>query len=241
MAWAPFAAAAIPLIASLFENKGGKNDAKQGSTYSKGQRSYIEGILNDLQGMKGGAQNIQNNPQYQQGGEWLNSLFNDQDFFNRFEAPLQRQFQEQTVPDLANRFASQGSGGSLGSTGFRNQLAREGSNLSTNIAALRGGMQQQGVNQSLQYAQQPFNNFAQLSQLGLTPTKNTYQPASAGFWGPIAAQGIGALSQGLGQQFGQSMAGMGGGGGNPGQSPSTYQYPLTQQYDMGFRSGAYGY
>jgi hypothetical protein len=235
MAWAPFAAAAIPLIASIFENRGGKNDAKQGSTFGKGQLSFIDNILNDLKGMKG-QQDITQNPQYQQGQEWLSSLFNDQDFFNKFEAPIRRQYEERTVPDLANRFASMGSGGSLGSTGFRNQLAREGSNLDTNIAALRGGMQQQGANQALQYAQQPFQNYQQLAQLGLTPTNNQYQPPSAGFWGPIAAQGVGGLSQGYGQQFGQQMANQ---NNFPGQSPSTsYQFPGTQQYDLGFRSGA---
>jgi hypothetical protein len=218
MSWIPALAAAIPHVFSYLENKGGKNDAKQGSTYSQNQQSLIDNIVNDLKSMKGGAQDITQNPQYQQGQEWLSSLFNDPEFFQKFEAPLQRQFQEQTVPDLANRFASMGSGGSLGSTGFRNQLAREGSNLSTNIAALRGGMQQQGANQALQYAQQPFQNYQQLAQLGLTPTNNTYQQASAGFWGPLAAQGTGLASQ---YYFG------GGNGQNqqnrvPGQSPMTY-------------------
>ncbi len=210
------AAIAGPLLGALFENRGGKNDAKTGSTYTQGQQSFIENILNDLKGMKG-SQDITQNPQYQQGQDWLSSLFNDPEFFNRFEAPLQRQFQEQTIPDLANRFASMGSGGALGSTGFRNQLAREGSNLGTNIAALRGGMQQQGVNQGLQYAQQPFQNYLQTLQTALTPTQNTYQPPSAGFWGPIAAAGAGGIASGYGQQFGKNMAGT-----NPGQSPMTY-------------------
>jgi len=154
-----------------------------------------------------GSQNITQYPQYQQGQDYLMSLFNDPEFFNQFEAPLQRQFQEQTVPDLANRFASMGSGGSLGSTGFRNQLAREGSNLGTNIAALRGGMQQQAIPQLLGYAQQPFNNLMSLYQQALQPTQNTYQPASAGFFGPIASSFAGGAAQGYGNQWGQNMAG----------------------------------
>jgi hypothetical protein len=164
-----------PIIQAISGNQGG-----QGSTYSKGQRSFIDNILEDLRGMRGNA-NIMQNPNYQQGQNWLSSLFNDPEFFKNFEAPLQRQFQEETIPGLANRFASMGSGGSLGSTGFRNQLAREGSNLHTNIAGLRGGLQQQGVNQSLQYAQQPFSNYFNLAGLGLTPTNNTYQQGSLGF------------------------------------------------------------
>lgn len=157
-----------------------------GSTYNKQQLSKISEIMEDLKGMKG-SQDITQNQGYQQGQEWLNSLFNDPEFFQKFEAPLQRQFEEETVPGLANRFASMGSGGSTGSTAFRNQLGREGSNLSTNIAALRGGMQQQGVGQQLQYAQQPFNNYLSLLQAALNPTQNTYQPPSAGGWGSLAA------------------------------------------------------
>jgi hypothetical protein len=203
----------LPLLATMaaggLAGLGGSKP-KTSSTYSGSQRSSIDEILDAIKGMKGGSQDITQNPNYQQGQQWNQNLFNDQDFFNSFEAPLQRQFQEQTVPDLANRFASMGSGGSLGSTAFRNQLGREGSNLSTNIAALRGGMQQRGVDQSLQYAQQPFSNLMQLYQQALQPTQNQYQPPSAGFFGPILSAITGGAAQGYGQQWGQSMAPNGG-------------------------------
>lgn len=230
MAWAPIIAAAIPAIMSMI-NKG--QDEKHGSTYSGAQQGGIEQILKQVQSMMGGGgANINQNPQFQQGQEYLNGLFNDPEFFNKFEAPIKRQYEEDVIPGLANRFAAQGSGGSLGSTGFRNQLAREGSNLSTNLAALRGGMQQQGVNQSLQYAQQPINNIMQMLQSALTPYQNTYQGPSTGPWSGIAAQGVGALGQYYANQP-QS---------NPGQSPSTYQYPATAGYDQQFRQqGVPGY
>ena len=181
---------------------------KTGSTYTKGQRSKIDEILNDLKGMKG-SQDITQNQGYQQGNEWLMSMFNDPEFFKNFEAPLQRQFQEQTVPELANRFASMGSGGATGSTAFRNQLAREGSNLSTNIASLRGGMQQNSIPQLLQYAQQPFSNYMSLLQSALQPTQNVYQPPSAGGFGSLAAPFAQGAAQGFANRF-------------PGQSPSTF-------------------
>lgn len=161
--------------------------AKSGSTFNKEQLSGINGILQDIKGMKGGAQDITRNPGVQSGQNWLNDLFNDQNFFQNFESPLQRQFSEQTIPELANRFASMGSGGSLGSTAFRNQANREAGNLSSNIAALRGGMQQQGVGQALQYGQQPFQNYMQLLQTALQPTQNTYQGPTQGFMGGLAA------------------------------------------------------
>lgn len=194
---------ALPTVLSAL-NVGGSN-ASTSSTYNKSQKQGIEGILDMLKGMKGQS-DINQNPQFQQGQEWLSSLFNDPEFFKNFEAPLMRQFEEDIIPGLSNRFASMGSGGALGSTGFRNQLAREGGNLSTNIAALRGGMQQQGVNQGLQYAQQPFNNMLNLYNTALGhPTENVYQPASNPF-APVAGATVGGFSQGYGQQFGKNMA-----------------------------------
>lgn len=211
-------------LASLVSGAGSAltaNKGKTSSSYGKGQLGAIDDVLQAIRGMRSGAQDITQSPGYQTGQEWLTGLFNNPQFFNQFEAPLQRQFQEQTVPDLANRFASMGTGGALGSTGFRNQLAREGSNLSTNIAALRGGMQQQAIPQLLGYAQQPFSNLMTLYNQALGhPTQNVYQPPSAGPFGGAFASLMGGYGQGFGQQFGQGMAGQ-----NPslapGQSPTT--------------------
>ncbi len=180
---------------------------KLGSTYNPGQLSNLDDINNYIKSqMGGGGQDITQNQNYQQGSEWLSRLFNDPEFFKSFEAPLQRQFEENTVPELANRFASMGSGGSTGSTAFRNQLGREGSNLSTNIAALRGGMQQQGVNQGLAYGQQPIQNLMQMMGIGLQPTQNMYQQASAGLLGPAIASLGGGFGGGFGQQMGKNFA-----------------------------------
>jgi len=193
--------ALMMMLASMASSIMGSAMGKEGeakSSFSKNQKGAINDILQAIQGMRGGAMDITQNPQYQQGQEWLMSMFNDPEFFKNFEAPLQRQFQEQTVPDLANRFASMGSGGSMGSTGFRNQLAREGSNLSTNIAALRGQMQQNAIPQLLGYAQQPFSNLMSLYQQALgQPVNNQYQPPTAGGVGNLAAP----LAQGAIQSY----------------------------------------
>lgn len=180
--------------------------SKQGSTFNPNQLSLIDQIIQQVKGM--GNQDITQNQSYQSGQNWINDLFNDENFFQNFEAPLQRQFQEQTVPDLANRFASMGSGGSTGSTAFRNQLAREGSNLSTNIGALRGGLQQQGANQALQYGQQPINNFMQMLQQALGQgTQNTQTTATQGLFGPLLGAAAGGAAGGYGQALGQKFAG----------------------------------
>lgn len=207
------------------------NKGERGSTYSKAGQKTIDDILKDLKGMKGTGQDITRQPGYQTGQDWLMSMFNDPEFFKSFEAPLMRQFNEEIVPGLANRFAAQGSGGALGSTAFRNQLAREGSNLSTNIAALRGGMQQQAIPQLLQYAQQPVSNYQNLLNSILRPTENTYQPPSSGPFGGLTS----ALSSGAIQAYVNQYA-------NPGAAPSTQagyqaQYPMTNQYATQFQTG----
>lgn len=190
------------------------NEGEHKSSFSENQQGGINDVLNTVKGMKGNA-DITQNQGYQNGQNWLNDLFNDQNFFQNFEAPMQRQFQEQTIPDLANRFGSMGSGGSLGSTGFRNQANREAGNLQSNIAALRGGMQQQGANQGLQYAQQPFQNMMALYNQALgQPVNNQYQPPNAGPFGALAAP----FAQGATAYWGGQ-----GGMQNSGQSPSTQQ------------------
>lgn len=194
------------LMSAIGSAAGGPLGGKEGefkSTYNPNQLGMLDQILGQL---KGGAPDITQNQGFQGGQDWLNSLFNDPEFFKSFEAPLQRQFEENTVPDLANRFAGMGSGGALGSTAFRNQLGREGSNLSTNIAALKGGMQQQGVNQALGYAQAPFQNYMQQLMTALQPTQNVYQPPSAGFFGDIMSSLAGGMAKGYGQKYGQGMA-----------------------------------
>ena len=215
--------AIMMLLASLASTGAGLLTGKPGeqkSSFSEGQKGGIDDILASIKGMSGGAQDITQNQGYQTGMEWLQSMFNDPEFFKNFEAPLQRQFQEETVPGLANRFASMGSGGALGSTGFRNQLAREGSNLSTNIAALRGGMQQQSIPQLLGYAQQPFSNLMSMYQQALgQPVNNQYQPPSAGGFGSLAAPFAQGAVQGFANQnYSQPKKAPE----VPGQSPTTY-------------------
>ncbi len=182
-------AAILPSIIAMFNPGGSKGETK--SDYGKGQLGLIDEAIGNIKGKGGGAgSDITQNPIYQQGNDWLMSMFNDPEFFKSFEAPLQRQFQEETVPGLANRFASMGSGGSLGSTAFRNQLGREGSNLSTNIAALRGGMMQNAIPQLFQSAQMPISNYQQMlnSILG-HPTENNYQgPTNP--WSAIAGPAL---------------------------------------------------
>lgn len=193
---------ALSALGSAVGGPGSGQNAQFGSTYNPQQLDFMK---QGLGGLNPGMGDITQNQNYQQGSDWLSALFNDPEFFKNFEAPLMRQFEEETVPGLANRFAGMGSGGATGSTAFRNQLAREGSTLHEKIAALRGGLQQQGVNQSLQYGQQPVQNYLQQLQQMLQPTNNVYQPATGGFFGDILGSLAGGAAKGYGQKFGESM------------------------------------
>jgi hypothetical protein len=188
---------------------------EKGSTYGKNQLSMIDQILQSIKGGMGGPnQDITQQQGYQQGNDFFNSLFNNQDFFNNMEAPAMRQFDEMGG-ELGNRFAAQGSGGSTGSTGFRNLLGREAQNLSSNLAAQRGNMQQNAVPQMLQYSQAPVSNWMSQMQQALQPTQNTYQGPSMGAFGGLAAPFAQGAASIYGMRAGQQSA-------NPGQYPGTY-------------------
>ena len=133
-----------------------------------------------------------------------------------------KNFQTQTIPSIAERFASMGE--NRGSSGLFGQLGAAGANLESQLAALRG-----------QYGLQQL-------RMGLTPqNENEYVPG-----GPTCLSGsLGGLSGGLGNAaglgFGQYFGAFGnstsptnepsnapsGGGGS---SQDTYYQDLNRQY-----------
>lgn len=117
-----------------------------------------------LSGAQGGQSNIQ-------GMDWLQSLFsNDPSAFAAYEAPAMRQFNEQIVPGIAERFTGMGAGG-RNSSAFGQQLAGAGSRLSENLSAQRQNLRSGAMNQIMQMLQmsmQPtFENVMYQGQPGL--------------------------------------------------------------------------
>lgn len=110
----------------------------------------------------------------------LSGLSQSPDFAPVEQRELQR-FQQDTVPGLAERFTSMGG---QGSSGFAESLARGGSQLGTDLGALRS---------NYQLGQQ--QNLMQLLGMGLTPQEEIGYFAGQ----PGAAQGLaGGIGQGLG-------------------------------------------
>lgn len=107
-----------------------------------------------------------------------------------FEAPLMRQFNEQIVPGIAERFSS---AGGQRSSAFGQQLGAAGAGLAENLGALRGNLKNQAAGGLL----------SSLQGLGGLGTQNTFEnifrPGTSGF--------LGQLGQGLGQGIGQAGVG----------------------------------
>jgi len=130
-----------------------------------------------LQGL-GGAQGS--------GMEWINDILSgDPEAFNKFEAPMKRQFEQETVPGIAERFAGLGSHGAQSSSAMQQTMGQAGRELTENLAALRGNLQQNALSQLQGLMGQAYQ-----------PTfESTYRQPTGGF--------LGGLGQGLAGGSGQ--------------------------------------
>jgi hypothetical protein len=114
--------------------------------------------------------------------------------YQRFEQPYMKQFNEQTVPQLAERFAGAGAqGGALSSSGFGQALSSAGSQLQTSLAGMKAGLQQNAIRDIL-------NQYKSMAGIGLGAQPFGYQQPQQGFVPGIFnsfAQGAGKAMGGL--------------------------------------------
>ncbi len=122
----------------------------------------------------------------------------------------QRQFNQVTVPGLAERFAAMGSG-DKGSSAFTNALGSAGADLQSQLAALGSqyGLQQQGLN--LQEQGMQSNNLFNLLQAGLNPQEQFIhhgaQPRNGSGIGNFFRNNFGNIAQLGGQVAGGAFGG----------------------------------
>lgn len=64
-----------------------------------------------------------------------------------FERPAMRQFEQQVLPSIAERFTGQFGAGSQRSSGFGQQLGQAGAGLTENLAAQRAGLSMGAIEQ----------------------------------------------------------------------------------------------
>jgi len=185
-----------------------------------GQQNDILAQLKQMMEQGGGYNNAQNyyNNLLDQGG----------DAYEKFAEPYLQQFQEQMLPNIAERFAG---GGALSSSGFgqvlggasaglQSQLAQLFSQLQQNAAGAQTNQYNQLGNQALQ-AGQLANQGAQIG-LGYQPYAYQQKQGSGGILGPLAT-GLGsalggplggALAGGISSLFKKPASGQGGLAGN---------------------------
>lgn len=136
--------------------------------------------------------------------------------FNKFSSPYLQQFNEQIVPQIAERF---GGMGALSSSGFAQALGGAGAGLQSQLAQLFSQLQGQAAGRQQ-------NQFANLSQTGLNYQPFAYKedPGSSGSFIPlitglmsmIGGPAGAAAGSGLGLFANLFSQGGGGGGGGRG-------------------------
>lgn len=197
--WGALAGGGIGLLGGFGGFGGGGDDKmKKVETLSKEQKAFFNQIMQML-GPEG-----QLGKGYQNSLNLQNQLMDpSSEAVNQFAAPYMNQFEQQTVPGLAERFAGLGGmGGGLSSSGFGQALSSAGGNLQAQLAQLKAGLGQQ-ASQSLM---RQYGNFA---NLGLTTPTFAYQQqapsAGGGFlqsWGQSGFPGLKEAGGGLSDLWG---------------------------------------
>lgn len=173
---------------------GSPDKLKQIPTGTPEQTALHNNLLQQAMGMSqpGGG--------YNQAQQYYNSLLQPgNDAYNNFAAPYMNQFQEQTLPGIAERFAG---AGALSSSGFGQALGGAGAGLQSQLAQLFAQLQSQAAGQQT-------NQYNQLAQQGLGHQQFAYQqqPGSAGFLGPFLGA-IGTAAAGpIGGAIGAGLTG----------------------------------
>lgn len=118
---------------------------------------------------------------------------NQQQAFNQFSQPYLQQFEEQTLPQLAERFAG---GGALSSSGFGQSLGGAASGLQSQLAQLFSQLQSQAAGQQ-------YNQYNQQTQTGLNyqPFAYNRQQGSGGLLAPFLT----GMANPLGGQLGNAI------------------------------------
>lgn len=184
---------------------GSSDKLKKVPTGTPQQQGLHNNILSQAMGLANGG--------YQQSQDYYSSLFQPgNQAYEQFASPFMNQFEEQILPQLAERFAGSGA---LSSSGFGQALGGAGAGLQSQLAQLFAQLQSQAAGAQT-------NQYNQLSQTGLNYQPFAYQnqKGSGGFLAPLLG-GVGAAMGGpIGGALGQGLGGgisnlfkMGAGGG----------------------------
>lgn len=124
-----------------------------------------------------------------------------------FEAPYKRQFEQEIIPGLAERFAGLGAG-SQSSSAFQQALGQAGAGLTENLAMLREQQQQNALQSLAQLLGIPMEGLVKKG-LGLG---QRFGQAGAGALGGAASGALaGSVIPGIGTGLGAGLGALAGG------------------------------
>jgi len=130
------------------------------------------------------------------GLEGLKKLLGEQFNFAPIAAQARKNFSQTTIPSIAERFASLGTGGSQRSSAFPQLLSQAGSDLDSQLAAMQEqfGLQERGLNSGI---------YRQMFEAGTQPMWNTgYRQGSPSGVEKFLYHGINNAAQAAGKYFG---------------------------------------
>lgn len=162
---------------------GSGDKTKKVDNYNPGQNKFLDQFMQLLS--SGGQEGMQKAM-----GLLQQYLDPNSEVYKNFEQPYLNEFNNKTIPGIAERFAGGGAnGGALSSSGFGQALSTAGSDLQTNLAQMKSGLQMGAANSLM-------SNFQNMSQIGLGAQPYGYQTTqgNAGLFpqlGGAALQGWG--------------------------------------------------
>jgi hypothetical protein len=166
---------------------GRKERMQQVPTISPQQQQLFSQLLGGLGGQLGGGMDVISQ-----------MLGGQQPFLEQLQEPALRQFREQTIPGIAERFTGQFGPGGQASSAFQQQLAGAGTGLAERLAGQRAelgmGAQQTGLQALMSLLG---------TGLGARPFETMFRPETQGFLGNI----LGGFGGGFGQMGGRAGAG----------------------------------
>lgn len=170
---------------------GSSSKLKKFETLNKQQKATLHDLLSQLDF---GSSMTEMSPMFQQGQSYLSSLLSqDPEMMKRFEAPYMRQFNEEIVPGLAERFSSLGA---RNSSGFNQAMGQQAGSLAERLASMRANLGMNASQIGFGYSQLPFSQNMQMGQLGLGTSPWGYQAL------PGQEGALHGLMGGLGQAAG---------------------------------------
>lgn len=143
------------------------------------QESLFSQLLSSVQGRGAGGG-------FGEAADYFRGLLGGEGF-DEFEAPMQRQFREDTLPSIAEQFAGLGAGG-LSSGGFAQETGRAATDLAERLASMRASLRQQGAEGLLGLGRQ---SIAPVDEMVLRPRQpSLFEQLTTGL-APGLGQGIG--------------------------------------------------